>query len=465
MESVTSTHSDYRERIARDVGSQRAEPQYQQYSGVYFFLSLDLVNSTAYKANHPDWKYRIRMFYDEAENFWRNHQTGLRPRVWKYLGDEVLFYARIHSVDELQAAVEASYRGLRTVCSTVQTWTDKELFVKGTCWAAYAEYHKPAPASDLPSDDNSPNRNIVFQSPLGSTVGLTVLDFLGPEIDAGFRIASGSIKNALVVSAEVADVLWRDGPRNHRDRFRVVDFRELKGVWRGRHYPLVWYRDDWREAALDQDYAYDDEFKHHVLATAKRANTSSVDKLESILEQVHQNWLDLPKSAEKVASTESAPPTATIAESSTEVHCVAVCFNDDGKVLVAQRAESKRAFPGQWEAGCAQLRSGEDFYDAMERDYFSDFKLRLDFTGFRHVGAIGSYSFSKNGCVVPGVIFVARAVNPTDLNAAKHKAAQWIDPAVLGAEIGSNCVPGLRERIERALEVWKQVRRPSPPSP
>src|SRR6476659_5161432 len=103
---------EYKDRVSSAVGDTASGPQYERWSGVYFFLSLDLVNSTAYKANNADWKYRIRMFYDEAKDYWRNRSTSFSPRVWKYAGDEVLFYAKVESVRQLEDALASSYDAL-----------------------------------------------------------------------------------------------------------------------------------------------------------------------------------------------------------------------------------------------------------------------------------------------------------------------------------------------------------------
>lgn len=160
---------DYRNRVANEVEKPQRGPQYERYSGLYFFLSLDLVNSTAYKSSNPDWKYLIRMFYDEAKDFWQNHQGSFQPHVWKYAGDEVLFYAKVTSVSELETAVEASYRALKTVCKTVQGWTEDRsttLYVKGTCWCVCAEYQQPSTESAARKEPGQA-KNIAFQSPLG----------------------------------------------------------------------------------------------------------------------------------------------------------------------------------------------------------------------------------------------------------------------------------------------------------
>ena len=450
---------DYKERIVRDV-SPIESPHYDRFTGLYFFLSLDLVNSTAYKAKNPDWKFRIRMFYDEAKDFWTNHQGPFQPVVWKYAGDEVLFYSRIGSVAELAQAVVASSAAVLRVCSTVEKWSEKSstrLFVKGTCWCAYAEYQAPAPESEI-SAGGSKARNIVFQTPFGADGGQLSLDFLGPEIDAGFRISSASAKKALVVSAEMAGLLHKRAERDLGDRLRVIEYRQLKGVWDGRHYPIVWYRPEWSPESLERDYVYDDRFCHSALDGAYNAAAESCKALPSVLTQIADGeWLgrlELPNDAEVVPE---AAESIALAPTDTEVHAVAICFTRDDKVLIAKRPTTKQVEPGRWEAGCAKLRPGEDFFQAMKRDYRADFSLELDFAPFDPWGVVGTYSFEKRGRVVPGVIFVARVQDGSTLVAAKHDDVRWADPSDLASEVVENCVPDLPERIRRAFELWKRA--------
>lgn len=453
---------DYRKRVAAQVERPQRGPQYERYSGLYFFLSLDLVNSTEYKAKNGDWKHLIRMFYDQAADYWQNHQGSFQPHVWKYAGDEVLFYGKVRSVSELEAAVEASYRALKTVCKTVQTWTEHRstttLYVKGTCWCAFAEYQKPS-AESAAREERGHARNIVFQSPLGRTYAL---DFLGPEIDAGFRISSGSIKHALVVSAELADLLRRRGQGQRSKYLRIVDYRELKGVWEGRHYPIVWYRTDWSQSALDEDYAYDDPFKYGILERAYQSTPDSADRLRSILDQVGVNWLEelhLPIAPEDAQTEQDEDAEAMLASNMLEVHAVAVCFDPEGRVLVARRPSTKEVLPGHWELGCAKLRPGDDFARAIKRDYHADFHLDVDLEPFWPWGVVGTYSFQKRHRTIPGLICVASVHAPQALKAVKHDEVRWETPNALSADVRAKGVPDLEERIQRAHAVWVEARR------
>ncbi len=167
------------------------------------------------------------------------------------------------------------------------------------------------------------------------------------------------------------------------------------------------------------------------------AAAESCKALPSVLTQIADGeWLgrlELPNDAEVVPE---AAESIALAPTDTEVHAVAICFTRDDKVLIAKRPTTKQVEPGRWEAGCAKLRPGEDFFQAMKRDYRADFSLELDFAPFDPVGScLGTYSFEKGGAWSQELIFVARVQDGSTLVAAKHDDVRWADPSDLASEV------------------------------
>ena len=100
-------------------------------------MSVDLVGSTAFKANKkhaepqisdpsPAWVREFRTFY---KNFpiavYRAHDLvaksssdgspediGSRPRVWKTIGDEIVFCCRVRRIEHVAASVSAFLKAL-----------------------------------------------------------------------------------------------------------------------------------------------------------------------------------------------------------------------------------------------------------------------------------------------------------------------------------------------------------------
>lgn len=220
------------------------------------FLSVDLVGSTAFKAGegskltgqaaYPKWVDETRKFYADFPLLLRaryNHVThgeeGLQsnsPRLWKTIGDEIIFCARVLSRNHLACIVQAFTEALREYGQRLEE-RGKHLDVKGTAWLASF----PAPnvtvpierveAFDIPSEemeivaDETPHK----------------FDFLGKNIDCGFRLAKFSSSDKLTLSVELALELCHSVAVTEifRGNFHYLGREELKGVLNGRPYPIV----------------------------------------------------------------------------------------------------------------------------------------------------------------------------------------------------------------------------------
>ena len=220
------------------------------------FLSVDLVGSTAFKAGagsehgdqaaYPKWVDETRKFYAEFPLILRaryNHATlekreiqAAWPRIWKTIGDEVVFCARIQSRDHLACIVQAFTEALREYGLKLEE-RGAHLDVKGTGWmAAFPTPNVTVPierveAFDIPTEemevaaDDAPHK----------------FDFLGKNIDCGFRLARFSSSDKLTLSVELALALCDSILVNDlfRGDFHYLGREELKGVLNGRPYPIV----------------------------------------------------------------------------------------------------------------------------------------------------------------------------------------------------------------------------------
>ncbi|MBV9858957.1 MAG: hypothetical protein JO038_02470, partial [Alphaproteobacteria bacterium] len=87
-----------------------------------------------------------------------------------------------------------------------------------------------------------PSPNIEIEVPeLARSDGATHTDFIGPDIDLGFRISKFACPSAVTVSLDLAEVVLRAENRELLDIFEVGR-AELKGVLYGRPYPALWAR-------------------------------------------------------------------------------------------------------------------------------------------------------------------------------------------------------------------------------
>jgi len=197
------------------------------------FLSVDMVGSTEFKARFTGqgsdgWLDIFRTFFTSFP-LMAAGQIGLEfleddatPAidVWKVMGDEVVFVARPSSAEELTSTLLALLR-------TMQLYEERHfqelpLRLKGTAWLAGFD-----------------GQNIEIEIPELSSGTGAHLDFIGPDIDLGFRISKFARPGSLVISLDVLEAVL--GARNaDRAALYLMGKEPLKGVMFGRPYPIVW---------------------------------------------------------------------------------------------------------------------------------------------------------------------------------------------------------------------------------
>lgn len=204
--------------------------------GLHLFLSVDISGSTRYKNSRPDsdafppyWKALFELFYTSIEARFRNHiktkdkrdELFQRPGVWKLLGDEIIFECLIYSETEALRLVSAFLKAVRDLDAEIRGLYPVRL--KGTAWTA-----------------GTPIRNAPFETP--STGAKGQADYIGPDMDIGFRICKLSQPGRMAISMDLADILSReDVPGNLR--FYHVGWQVLEGVFDNKPYPVIWLND------------------------------------------------------------------------------------------------------------------------------------------------------------------------------------------------------------------------------
>jgi hypothetical protein len=426
--------------------------------GLIVFFSFDLVNSTRYKSiNTSGWPFVAREFYEAVVDGMRKWLDG--GKVWKYVGDEVLLFKQITRPDQLRQCITAAYQVIATSMNAIHEKfpdTKKLLAVKGTTWCARVERFDTS-ATTHPDGSAKAGINLIFRS---NEVGQGQIDFLGPDIDAGFRIAKHTMRRRLVVGAELAYLLYlsRVSYPAIEEQLKIVSYEILKGVWDDRRYPILWYEDDWSN--VGSTFLYDEKFDNDIVRKVReKQGIEPLKELTKVLvdhdreASVHQLWDEL--NANTLAGENALLGPNDYLASRIEVHCVAVCFRDDGRALIAKRPKDKRRFPSQWEFGCGQLAERESFEECLKRNYKADFGVDLEFRG--EPRPIQSYSISDETGHIPGVVFVAFVTNPERVIPTKHTAIDWISPDNLPEDLDERYVPASRERLRLAAEARRSL--------
>ncbi|MFZ5721038.1 MAG: hypothetical protein ACOY5Y_16370 [Pseudomonadota bacterium] len=201
------------------------------------FLSVDMMGSTEFKARFTGqgsegWLEVFRAFF---ANFplmlagqigfeFLDEEATPAIEVWKVMGDEVIFIAEPATAEELTSTLLAL---LRTMAMYEERhFQELPLRLKGTAWLAGFD-----------------GQNIEVEIPeLSSGDGGAHLDFIGPDIDLGFRISKFARPGALVLSLDVLELVLGASNADRAALF-LMGREALKGVMFGRAYPIVWMRD------------------------------------------------------------------------------------------------------------------------------------------------------------------------------------------------------------------------------
>jgi len=277
---------DVLRKIAEQVddihGSGPGEGDASQRLDLFAFISYDIVGSTELKAKKPNWPRVIRYFYDIAEKFATDMISD--TNVWKYLGDEILLYKQICAASELTGIAINAFECLRAVIGELEREYEEEshlISVKGVLWVAPVTRFSQLPLGSSVAAE--------YQRLIGSIHSDDVLvsadkgshrpfDFLGPNIDAGFRLATFARPKQLVVSPMLANYLRKRG--SYGDGVKLVDVARLKGVAQGALYPGLWYHQNW--PSIRRDFRYDQRFMDKIAQRVCAEAAEAVDVLDEI---------------------------------------------------------------------------------------------------------------------------------------------------------------------------------------
>ncbi len=156
----------------------------------------------------------------------------------------------------------------------------KGLSIKAFSWIAPVSGHvelAAPPSQDVAAELRSLATNLKTEDLLFRD-SLNNVDFIGPSIDAGFRLSRFARPLQLVVSPALAYYFLK-GLKRTND-FRIVGFESLKGVAKGELYPAVWYHENW-DGARD-DFGYAERFTDALVQRVCAGEHESIEVLDDV---------------------------------------------------------------------------------------------------------------------------------------------------------------------------------------
>lgn len=212
-------------RVTRGEFEEWARPR------LMLFLSADIEHSTRLKQqarNTSEWLPKVFDFISEfPAEFQSSRETravesgGAAPApqpTWKVLGDEVIFAIEIRDTARVREETEA-------FATALLAWnSSRSIMIKGAAWMA-----------------GFPVANTLIPV-VGRSGGLEA-DYIGPSMDAGFRLSKAATSRRLVVSVELAWwILHHAGPSAAACGLDLHFQGCLihKGLAEETGYPLIW---------------------------------------------------------------------------------------------------------------------------------------------------------------------------------------------------------------------------------
>ncbi len=162
----------------------------------------------------------------------------MHPRVWKTVGDEILFCCRLIDTEHLVLAMRAFQASLKDYGQRLREDAKSSKYdgldVKGAAWIA--AFPDPNVTVALNVDNLATDQfGELFEA--NADRNPHSVDFLGNGIDTGFRVASRSTSSQCALSVDLAYLLSSSGTL---PRFEFCHYERvaLKGVLRGQPYPI-----------------------------------------------------------------------------------------------------------------------------------------------------------------------------------------------------------------------------------
>ena len=443
----TKLQGDYSAQI-QNLNQEREEP-FERRS-VEVFFSFDIVNSTSYKTlNFTGWSQVIFALFSKVQRLVAKKMPS--AEMWRILGDEVIFIVPIKEKNDIFIYVNSIFEILNIMVIQLKKGIffdelgicelDRDLMkmqniisMKAAAWIAIIGEN----LKKLEQYDNLIERFKLQE-------GYGIFEFLGNDIDTGFRVKENTQERRLTISYELAYILSRN--TDYLKNIHIITYKRLKGVWQNRLYPIIWYYDEkYLEGMSFENSFYYDERENNELVKSYFEN-----RINSIL--IQEMYYDVDYALSKILADQQledkfAKIDNIIRESQEDfkhlldpkfllrLHCVAVCYDKrNKKILIMKRADNREKLPDCWEFGCAKGTLETSLVERIEEEYRKDFGINIkvqcnkDRKDIQPI-PLAMYEVDGDQGKDKGIITMAEIVGDFDIDnfsGVKHSKVRWIE--------------------------------------
>lgn len=454
---------------------------------VELFFSFDIVNSSLYKdVNYFGWQSVLTaLLMDIQSSITKDIPDA---ELWRVLGDEIIFFVTIRNIEEIYSTVDAIYSVLfmsnaklkndsffKTISEKLSSKeinlmkNSNILAVKSAAWLAIIFNGESKQCSLYDNVFKKYNINEKQQ----------INEFLGQDIDAGFRIKEETQDRRLVLSIELAKIL--SDKTEYLSRLNIITYKNLKGVWKNRLYPIIWYHDSKISGVQFEDSFYYDETTYSQLSKEYFLNRKNKDT--NLLSDM---FLDVHKALEKVIKDQNLDNKIkcicnVIDETGNDIrvvenefdnkllefHCAAVCCDVVNKRILIAKRNNRKLYSGLWEFGCAKASIEKNLYDSIVEDYKNDFGIDIEIIcdygrNDREPKPIALYQVNKVEKIQKGVIVVAKITNNIDdidkiiKLKEKHERYTWISKEDIET-FDEPTINDFKDTLIKVFSMWSEL--------
>lgn len=356
---------------------------------VVLFFSYDIVGSTKYKALHPgSWAGEIKKAFESIKR--RVNSELSEAYIWRVLGDEIIFVLKasgkrmkVSEETVLSDSVAAIYKVLQSATDEIEGST-REMSLKAAAWIGIV-----SDEDHYEKDNKIPKeyKNLFYKYTVDEERRRKIFEFMGNDIDAGFRIKQFTYSRQLVLNFELAYLINKIISHEESKNVELIHmgYKALKGIWHDRPYPIIWYYDkSYKKVDFLQSLPYDAEtdnslIKDYGLKHSCRYNFKKKESFEKIANDLGLcDKLMIIKQTLKNVEKSIEINDWLYNEDELHLHLAAVCCDFKNKrVFIAKRSTARGKYSACWEFGCAKANKSQGYIECIKKEYEDDFGLKI----------------------------------------------------------------------------------------